>query len=43
MDIGAPFIHFTSKAKPYFLPTSDDDKKSKSQKVKITGEEFGAI
>jgi hypothetical protein len=42
-DIGTPLIHFTANAKPYFLPTSEDDKKSNIQKVKIADEEFGAI
>lgn len=42
-DIGTPLIRFTANAKPYFLPTSEDDKKSNIQKVKIADEEFGAI
>ncbi|MDI6033367.1 hypothetical protein QLS91_09805 [Flavobacterium sp. LB2P84] len=42
-DIGAPLIHFTDAAKPYFLLTSEDDKKSNIQKVKIADEEFGTI
>ena len=42
-DIGEPLIHFTAEAKPYFLPTSEDDKKSNVQKVKIAVEEFGTI
>ncbi|MFV8466969.1 hypothetical protein [Flavobacterium sp. LB1P62] len=42
-DIGEPLIHFTDAANPYFLPTSEDDKKSNIQKVKIAVEGFGAI
>jgi hypothetical protein len=42
-DIGKPLIHFTDAAKPYFLPTSEDDKKSNIQKVKIADEKFGKI
>ncbi|TDE52692.1 hypothetical protein [Flavobacterium sp. GT3P67] len=42
-DIGSPLIYFTDAAKPYFLITSEDDKKSDIQKVKIADEEFGKI
>ena len=42
-DIGKPLIHFTDAAKPYFLATSEDDKKSNIQKVKIADEDFDKI
>ena len=42
-DFGTLLIHFKANAKPYFLPTSEDDIKSNIQKVKIADEEFGAI
>lgn len=37
-DIGSPLIGFTDKAKLYFLPTPDKDKKLDIQKVKIAEE-----
>ena len=39
-DIGEPLIEFTDKAKPYMLPTSDEDRKMDIQKVKIADEEL---
>ena len=39
-DVGKPLIEFTDKAKPYLLPTSDEDKKTDIQKVKIADEEL---
>lgn len=42
-DIGKPLMHFTDAAKPYFLPTSEDDKKINIQKVKIADENFDKI
>ncbi|MEO6812847.1 MAG: hypothetical protein ABI172_02885 [Ginsengibacter sp.] len=39
-DIGKPIIEFTDKAKPYLLPTPEEDKKSLIQKVKIADEEL---
>src|SRR4051794_9245406 len=38
-EIGNTLIRFTSKATPYFLPTSDGDKTSDIQKVKLADEE----
>ncbi|SDM97982.1 hypothetical protein SAMN05421813_13142 [Daejeonella rubra] len=38
VDIGSPLISFTDKAKPYLLPVSNEDKKSKVQRVKIAEE-----
>ena len=38
VDIGSPLISFTDKAKPYLLPVSNEDKKSKIQRVKIAVE-----
>ena len=37
-DIGKPLISFTDKAKPYLLPITDEDKKSKVQRVQIAEE-----
>lgn len=37
-DIGNLLIRFTDKAKPYFLPTPNKDKKLDIQKVKIADE-----
>ncbi|MGH2642971.1 MAG: hypothetical protein ACRDE2_03405, partial [Chitinophagaceae bacterium] len=37
-DIGNPLIHFTEKAAPYLLPTSEEDRISKIQKVKLADE-----
>lgn len=37
-DVGDPLITFTDRAKPYFLPTPDKDKKLDIQKVKIADE-----
>jgi hypothetical protein len=42
-DIGKPLIQFTEAARPYFLPTSKEDKESYIQKVKIADEVFDAI
>ncbi len=42
-DIGSSLIYFTDAAKPYFLITSEDDKKSDIQKGKIANEEFSKI
>jgi hypothetical protein len=39
-DVGKPLIQFTDKAKPYLLPTSEEDKKTDIQKVKIADEEL---
>lgn len=39
-DIGKPLIEFTDKAKPYLLPTLEEDKSSNIQKVKIADEEM---
>jgi hypothetical protein len=39
-DIGSPLIDFTDKAKAYLLPTPQDDKASKIQKVKLADEEL---
>ena len=39
-DVGKPLIEFTAKAKPYLLPTSEEDKKTDIQKVKIADEEL---
>lgn len=35
-----PIIQFTEKAKPYLLPTSEEDKKYKIQKVKLAEEDI---
>lgn len=43
VDIGKPLIHFTDKAKPYLLETSEEDLRSDIQVVKITDEEFGEV
>ena len=42
-DIGNPIISFTDKAKPFLLPVTDEDKKSKVQKVKIADEDLEEI
>jgi hypothetical protein len=39
-DIGNPLIGFTDKAKPYLLPTSDEDKMMDIQKVKIADQDL---
>lgn len=39
-EVGKPLIEFTDKAKPYLLPTSEEDKKTDIQKVKIADEEL---
>ncbi len=36
-------IRFTSKARPYFLPTSEDDKTADIQKVKLADEDLVEI
>lgn len=43
MDIGEPIILFTNKAKPYLLPISSEDRKSKVQRVKIADEDLEGI
>ncbi|KQX00743.1 hypothetical protein [Flavobacterium sp. Root420] len=42
-DIGKPFIVFKDASKPFFLPTSLEDRKHKIQKVKIGDEVFDRI
>lgn len=42
-DIGTPLIQFTDKAKPYLLPTPQNDKENDIQKVKIADEEVSDI
>ena len=37
-DVGQPLIHFTEAAKPYFLPTPEEDQKHEVQKVKLAEE-----
>lgn len=39
-DIGSPLIHFTDKARAYLLPTSESNKSSNIQKVKVADEEL---
>ena len=39
-DIGNPLIDFTEKAKPFFLPTSNEALSDHIQKVKLADEEF---
>ncbi len=39
-DLGDPLIHFTSKATPYLLPTSEKDRALNIQKVKIADEDL---
>lgn len=39
-DVGKPLIEFTDKAKPFLIPTSEEDKKTDIQKVKIADEEL---
>lgn len=43
VDVGKPLIHFTDKAKPYLLKTSEEDLKRDIQIVKIADEEFGEV
>lgn len=42
-DIGNPLIQFTDSAKPYLLPTSENEQKLNIQKVKIAEEDFDKI
>jgi hypothetical protein len=42
-DIGKPFIHFTEKAQPYLLETSEEDIRRNIQIVKIADVEFGEV
>ena len=42
-QMGTPWIHFTSKGKTYFLPTSDEDVKYMRQNIRAAVEEFGEI
>lgn len=39
-EIGSPLIHFTDKAQSYLLATSESDKSSNIQKVKLADEEL---
>jgi len=43
IDVGKPLITFTDMAKPYLLPTSDEDHKDNIQLVKIADEDFEEI
>jgi len=38
--LGEPLIYFTSKAEPYLLPTSLNDKELEVQKVKLAEEDL---
>lgn len=42
-EIGQPWIIFMDKAKPYFLTTPPEDKKSEIQKVKVADIEFREV
>ncbi|MBW8334474.1 MAG: hypothetical protein K0M40_20835 [Prolixibacteraceae bacterium] len=42
-DVGNRLIQFTDKAKPYLLPTSDEDKALDIQKVKISDEDVSDL
>jgi hypothetical protein len=42
-DVGKPIVTFTEKAKPFLLPVTEDDKKSKIQRVKIAEEDIEEV
>lgn len=42
-DAGKPIITFTDKAKPFLLPTSDEDRKDNIQLVKIADEDLEEV
>lgn len=39
-DVSNPMIEFTEKARPYLLPTSEEDQAMKVQKVKLADEDL---
>ena len=42
-DAGKPIVSFTDKAKPFLLPTTDEDRQDNIQLVKIAGEDLEEI
>lgn len=42
-EVGNPLIRFSEKAQPYLLPTSEEDKSVKIQKVKLAEEELQEV
>lgn len=42
-EVGNPLIRFSEKAQPYLLPTPDEDKSVKIQKVKLAEEELQEV
>jgi len=42
-EIGQPLIEFTSKATPYLLTSSEEDKRTNIQKVKIANEDLAQV
>lgn len=43
IDIGKPIIHFTDKAKPFFLPVPKGENPEKVQVVKLADEELAEV
>lgn len=43
LDIGKPLIHFTDKAKPFFLPLPQNENPEKVQVVKLADEELAEV
>ena len=43
IDIGRPIIHFTDKAKPFFLPLPEGENPEKVQVVKLADEELAEV
>lgn len=43
IDIGKPLIHFTDKAKPFFLPLPENENSEKVQVVKLADEELAEV
>lgn len=43
IDVGKPIIAFTDKAKPYLLPTPEEDREDNIQLIKIADEELEDI
>lgn len=43
IDVGKPIIHFTDKAKPFFLPLRKNENPEKVQVVKLADEELAGV
>lgn len=43
IDVGKPIIHFTDKAKPFFLPLPKNENPEKVQVVKLADEELAEV